>query len=65
MIFHLDLVAIIVGTIGGILFLILLIIGIILYRKYRFTKRYLRSPSQIALREAHSANFGIYFIIKK
>ena len=44
------------GTIGGVLFLILLIIGVILYRKYRVTKR---PHSQIEINEISPTSFGI------
>jgi len=55
------LVAIIVGTLGGVIFIVLIIVGAILYKKYRVVKKDIKETSELELSDEHSASFGFFF----
>jgi len=57
-----NLIGIIVGTIGGLLVLVLLIIGIVMYRKYRTTNKQINDSFEL---ESKETGFIIFFFQKK
>ena len=55
--------AIIVGTLGGVIFIVLIIVGAILYKKYRVVKKDIKETSELELSDEHSASFGFFFFL--
>lgn len=55
-----DLVAIIVGTLGGVFVIVLIIIGAILYKKYKVVQKDIKETSELELSDA-LGNFKFFF----